>query len=82
MRVREHFLLGTDKATISVTAKTDCEREILFHHAIESILARYQEEFGEEASKTFTTQLATRDWNTVEWRIRPEDSCWNHVDAD
>ena len=85
MRVREHFLLGTDRATISVTAKTDCERETLFRHAIESILVRYQEEFGEEAAKTFTAQLAAGGWNagkSVEWRIRPEDSCWNRADAD
>ncbi|MCL6443805.1 MAG: hypothetical protein K6T83_10190 [Alicyclobacillus sp.] len=82
MRVREHFLLGTETATISVTAKVDCNREFLFQHAAESILARYREEFGREAYLAFIQQLSEKAPSNVEWRLRPEDSCWNQVKSD
>lgn len=78
MKMREHFLLGTKEATISVTAKTDCLRKDLFAHAVLSILARYQEEFGKEACEELVQQLASTDLPTFDWRLRPEDSCWNH----
>lgn len=81
MKVREHFLLGTEMATISVTAKTDCDRTALFQHAVESILARYQEEFGADTCKAFLEYLAAAKRGPVDWRIRPEDSCWSRAEA-
>ncbi|MCL6452956.1 MAG: hypothetical protein K6T78_04900 [Alicyclobacillus sp.] len=77
MRVREHFLLGTDTATITVTAKGDCARDALFRHAVASILTRYQEEFGEEACRAFMQQLARAPLQPSTWRLQPEDSCWS-----
>ncbi len=80
MRVREHFLLGTEQATISVTAKSDCGRRELFRHAVESILTRYQEEFGVEACQTLVESLQSTKRTDINWRLRPEDSCWNRVE--
>ncbi|GLG01168.1 hypothetical protein Alches_12070 [Alicyclobacillus hesperidum subsp. aegles] len=81
MRIREHFLLGTEQATISVTAKTDCERPALFRHAVDSILTRYQEEFGVDACQALVQSLKSTKRPDINWRLRPEDSCWNHVEG-
>lgn len=80
MRVREHFLLGTEQATISVTAKSDYDRKELFRHAVESILARYQEEFGADACQVLVESLQSTKRSNINWRLRPEDSCWSHVE--
>jgi uncharacterized protein YllA (UPF0747 family) len=79
MRVREHFLLGTEDATISVTAKRDCKRQDLFRYAVAAIMTRYQEEFGEAACRALVDELAHSDFSRPEWRLNPEDSCWNQV---
>lgn len=81
MRVREHFLLGTEVATISVTARNDCTRDALFRHAIQSILERYNEEFGKEAYNAFLKDLAAMTPSSVNWRLKPEDSCWSEIKA-
>ena len=80
MKVREHFLLGTEEATISVTAKANSERQALFRHAVESILTRYQEEFGTEACKLLVESLQSTKRLDINWRLRPEDSCWSHME--
>lgn len=80
MRVREHFLLGTEQVTISVTAKTDCDRQALFRLALDSILTRYQEEFGVDACQALVKSLQSTKRADINWRLRPEDSCWSHVE--
>ncbi|QQE81009.1 hypothetical protein [Alicyclobacillus sp. SO9] len=77
MRVREHFLLGTEKATISVTARDSSTRRDLFQSALDAILTRYEEEFGRDESQTLLESLANRQVKQTHWRLRPEDSCWN-----
>lgn len=79
MKVREHFMLGTELATITATAKRQCGRADLFYHVLESILARYQEEFGKEAYLKLRQHLSSVTPETVDWRLRPEDSCWHQV---
>jgi len=79
LKVREHFLLGTEHATVSVTAKADCNRQTLFHRAIEMILARYQEEFGLAAYRVLVESLQSSARQEINWRLRPEDSCWSRM---
>ncbi|WP_026962324.1 hypothetical protein [Alicyclobacillus herbarius] len=81
MRVREHFLLGTEMATISVTAKRECRREDLFLHVMEAIVSRYQEEFGLDARERLLAELVGKShFGPLTWRLRPEDSCWSHAE--
>ncbi len=79
MRVREHFLLGTEKVTISVTAKDDDARIQLFETAIETILVRYQEEFGAKQCKDLLSRIAALDVAAPNWRLSPDQSCWNET---
>jgi hypothetical protein len=79
VRTREHFLLGTEYATISVTAKQQIERSALFQYAVKAVLTRYREEFGDSALEAVLAQLTDMEWQDEDWRIRPEDSCWENV---
>ncbi|QSO52747.1 hypothetical protein JZ785_02115 [Alicyclobacillus curvatus] len=84
MRVREHFLLGTDQATISVTARGTQDRETLFIHALNAILEKYKEEFGPEHAAKAADDLRTAVESdtastTTNWRLRDEDSCWTEA---
>lgn len=76
MRIREHVLLGTQSVTVSATAKTDLSREELFTEAARALLFRYQEEFGREAVEAMLRAWLTQGVPNTEWRLRPEDSCW------
>lgn len=82
MRVREHFLIGTKTATISVTARDDSDRQSLFVQALDAIVTRYKEEFGENAAKEVlesrSTELSNAQ-NNIEWRLQDEDSCWTEA---
>lgn len=80
MKVREHFLLGTEQATISVTARANCERQALFRHAVESILSRFEQEFGATACQDLVESLQSTKRSEINWRLRPEDSCWDNVE--
>ncbi|MCL6517099.1 hypothetical protein [Alicyclobacillus sp.] len=80
MRRREHLLLGTNDVTLSVTAKSDLTREQLFEAAVSALMTRFQEEFGAEARRRLARSLADGDLPETEWRLRPEDSCWNTSD--
>lgn len=82
MMVREHFLLGTQEATISVTAKSKIARDTLFRHAMECLLARYLEEFGPELYKAFIHDLVSSPREQIGWRLKPEDSCWANDQSD
>ncbi|QSO46029.1 hypothetical protein [Alicyclobacillus mengziensis] len=82
MRVREHFLLGTGRATISVTARGTEDRETLFIHAMDAILAKYTEEFGPQNAVKLVEGLRMAidsDASGVTWRLSEEDSCWAEV---
>ncbi len=79
MRIREHFLLGTDRVTVSVTAKDDTERGALFETAIVTILTRFQEEFGEAQCDGLIKRISAIDVTEPEWRLNPDDSCWNQA---
>ena len=82
MRVREHFLLGTGRATISVTARGTEDRETLFIHAIDAILAKYTEEFGPQNAAKLVEGLRIAidsDTSGLTWRLSDEDSCWTEV---
>lgn len=79
MRIREHFLLGTEQVTISVTAKNDTTRSALFETAIGTILTRFQEEFGKEQCGRLIKRLGAIDVEEPNWRLHPDDSCWNQA---
>ena len=80
MRIREHFLLGTERVTISVTAKDDTTRGALFETAIATILTRFQEEFGKELCKGLVNRIGAIDVTEPNWRLNPDDSCWNQAE--
>ena len=82
MKLREHFLLGTNHATISCTAKGDEDRHSLFVYSMTAIMARYEEEFGKEAALTLIEALRTPvedGSSSTTWRLRDEDSCWSEA---
>lgn len=78
MRTREHFLLGTETVTISVTARGEITRQGLFAEAIRVILARHTEEYGSAETQALLERVQQEDLKE-KWRIRPEDSCWNQT---